>query len=129
MSFMCTAFPVSCHSIIRVLWAAAILCISSCTAAERCLSTPSAFSRSRTSAGTVRPALDRLLSPGEIRVAEEHLRDFGFDPGPVEGLFTAETQAAVRAFQARYGLAVSGLLDHETRQELLPGLDQWQFDP
>ena len=48
----------------------------------------------------------------------------GFDPGPVDGLFTAETRAAVRAYQARYGLPVSGLLDRRTRLELLPGLDQ-----
>jgi peptidoglycan hydrolase-like protein with peptidoglycan-binding domain len=68
------------------------------------------------------------LSQGEIQVAETHLRDFGFDPGPVDGIFTAETRAAVRAYQARYGLTVSGLLDRETRRELLPGLDQWEFD-
>ena len=71
-----------------------------------------------------RPAYDRLLLAGDIYVAEAHLRDFGFDPGPVDGLFTAETRAAVRAYQARYGLPVSGLLDWKTRQELLPGFDQ-----
>ena len=76
-----------------------------------------------------RPALDQLLSSGEIQVAEGHLRDFGLDPGPVDGLFTAQTQAAVRAFQVRYGIPVSGLLDRETRRELLPGLDQWEFEP
>jgi peptidoglycan hydrolase-like protein with peptidoglycan-binding domain len=70
-----------------------------------------------------RPALERLLTRGEIQVAEGHLKDFGFDPGPVDGLFTAETQLAVRAFQARYGLPVSGLLDYATRLQLLPGLD------
>jgi peptidoglycan hydrolase-like protein with peptidoglycan-binding domain len=57
------------------------------------------------------------------------LRDFGYDPGPVDGLFTAQTQAAVRAFQARYGIPVSGLLERDTRQELVPGLDQDAFDP
>jgi membrane-bound lytic murein transglycosylase B len=71
----------------------------------------------------LRPATDRLLTPGDIQVAQEHLREFGFDPGPVNGIFTAETQAAVRAFQARYGLPVSGLLDRATRLELVPGLD------
>jgi peptidoglycan hydrolase-like protein with peptidoglycan-binding domain len=69
-----------------------------------------------------RPAVDRLFTRGEIQVAEVHLRDFGFDPGPVDGIFTAETRAAVRAYQARYGLPVSGRLDLETRRELLPGL-------
>jgi peptidoglycan hydrolase-like protein with peptidoglycan-binding domain len=71
----------------------------------------------------VRPALDRLLTSGDIQVAEEHLRDFGFDPGPVDGIFTSQTQTAVRAFQDRYGIPVSGLLDQTTRRELLPGLD------
>jgi N-acetyl-anhydromuramyl-L-alanine amidase AmpD len=74
-------------------------------------------------AGTVRPAVDRLLNRGDIQVAEAHLQDFGFNPGPVDGLYTAQTQAAVRAFQATYGLSVSGQLDYETRLQLLPGLD------
>jgi peptidoglycan hydrolase-like protein with peptidoglycan-binding domain len=75
----------------------------------------------------LRPAYDRILLPGDIQVAEGHLRDFGYDPGPVDGRFTAETQAAVRAYQRRYGLPVSGLLDWETRLELVPGLDQPGF--
>jgi carboxyl-terminal processing protease len=69
------------------------------------------------------PSLDRLLTSGDIQIAEMRLRDFGFDPGPVDGIFTAQTQAAVRAFQARYGLPVSGLLDHATREELKLGVD------
>jgi peptidoglycan hydrolase-like protein with peptidoglycan-binding domain len=73
--------------------------------------------------GAVRAAYDRMLTPGDIQVAEEHLQAFGYDPGPVDGLFTAQTQAAVRAFQRRYGLSVSGLLDYQTRLELVPGLD------
>lgn len=73
--------------------------------------------------GSARAAYDRILTPGDIQVAEEHLRAFGYDPGEVDGIFTAQTQAAVRAFQRRYGLSVSGLLDYETRQELVPGLN------
>jgi peptidoglycan hydrolase-like protein with peptidoglycan-binding domain len=75
--------------------------------------------------GTVRPAVDRLLNRGDIQVAEAHLQDFGFDPGPIDGIYTAQTQAAVRGYQARYGLPVSGLLDYATRLQLLPGL---QYD-
>jgi peptidoglycan hydrolase-like protein with peptidoglycan-binding domain len=74
-------------------------------------------------AATIRPAVDRLLNSGDIQVAEGRLKDFGFDPGPVDGVFTAQTQVAVRAFQARYGLTVSGLLDRETREELKLGVD------
>ncbi|MGH8065239.1 MAG: peptidoglycan-binding domain-containing protein [Candidatus Entotheonellia bacterium] len=58
-----------------------------------------------------------------MQVAEGHVNAFGCDPGPVDGLLTAQTPAAVRAFQVRYGLPVSGLLDRATREELLPGLD------
>jgi N-acetylmuramoyl-L-alanine amidase len=75
------------------------------------------------------PAVDRLLSQGEIQVAEEHLKNFGFDPGPVDGLFTTQTQAAIRAYQARYGLPVSGLLDYVTRLQLLPGVDHDRPNP
>ena len=72
----------------------------------------------------LRPATDVLLNAGDIQVAQEHLRAFGFDPGPVVGVFTPETQEAVRAYQARYGIPVSGLLDRATRRGLLPGFDQ-----
>lgn len=74
------------------------------------------------------PALDRLLTSGDIYIAETRLRDFGFDPGPVDGTFTAETQEAIRAFQARYGLPVSGLLDRSTREELRLGVDPKRTD-
>jgi len=72
---------------------------------------------------TARAAYDRILTPGDIQVAEEHLQAFAYDTGPVDGIYTSQTQAAVWAFQCRYGLWVSGLLDHETRLELVPGLD------
>ena len=76
-----------------------------------------------TGPGGLRPAYDRILSAGDIQVAETHLRDFGYDPGPVDGIYTVETQAAVRAYQQRYGLPVTGRLDWATRRELVPGLD------
>jgi peptidoglycan hydrolase-like protein with peptidoglycan-binding domain len=72
-------------------------------------------------AGTVRPAVDRLLNRGDIQVAQMHLHAFGFDPGPIDGIYTDQTQGAVRAFQATYGLSVSGLLDRQTRELLKVG--------
>ena len=74
-------------------------------------------------AGTIQPAVDRLLSRGDIQVAQTHLRDFGFDPGPIDDIYTSQTQAAVRAYQATYGLSVSGQLDLQTREELKLGVD------
>jgi peptidoglycan hydrolase-like protein with peptidoglycan-binding domain len=61
---------------------------------------------------------------GDITVTQAHSKAFGFDSGPVDGIFTAQTQAVVRAFQTRYGIRVSGLLDRETRENLVPGLNR-----
>jgi peptidoglycan hydrolase-like protein with peptidoglycan-binding domain len=69
-------------------------------------------------AETIQPAVDRIFNRSDIQVAQTHLREFGFDPGPIDGIYTAQTQAAVRAYQATYGLSVSGLLDRETRDQL-----------
>jgi peptidoglycan hydrolase-like protein with peptidoglycan-binding domain len=80
-------------------------------------------------AGRERPAVDRLLTRGDIQVAQMHVRAFGFDPGPIDGIYTAQTQAAVRAYQARYGLPASGLLDYTTRLQLIPGLDFDKDEP
>jgi hypothetical protein len=41
--------------------------------------------------GPIRPALDRLLTRGDIEVATAHVQDFGFNPGLVDGIFTALT--------------------------------------
>ena len=73
--------------------------------------------------GTVRPAADRFFNRFEIQVAQMRLQAFGFDPGPINGVYNAQTQAAVRAFQATYGLTVSGLLDRQTRGVLRLGVD------
>jgi peptidoglycan hydrolase-like protein with peptidoglycan-binding domain len=70
----------------------------------------------------------RLLTRGDIQVAQMHVRQFGFDPGPVDGTYTAQTQAAVRAFQTTYGLFVSGLLDRQTREQLKVGSDPKRGD-
>jgi peptidoglycan hydrolase-like protein with peptidoglycan-binding domain len=61
-------------------------------------------------------------------VAQMHLRAFGFDPGPIDGIYTAQTQAAIRAFQTTYGLVVSGLLDPQTREQLKVGPDSKRGD-
>ena len=78
--------------------------------------------------GTIQPAVDRFLNRGDIQVAQTHLRDFGFDPGPIDGIYTPQTQAAVRAYQTTYGLSVSGLLDLQTREQLKVGPDSKRGD-
>jgi peptidoglycan hydrolase-like protein with peptidoglycan-binding domain len=103
-----------------------LLLLTACVASQT--DGPTAVRSAALAPGAERPALDRLLTPGDIQIAEARLRDFGFDPGPGDGVFTAQTQAAVRAFQARYGLPVSGLLDRATREELKLGVDRKRGD-
>jgi peptidoglycan hydrolase-like protein with peptidoglycan-binding domain len=103
-----------------------LLLLTACVASQS--EELTAVRSSAPTSGPDRPALDRLLTQGVIQVAEAHLRDFGFDPGPVDGTFTAQTGAAVRAFQARYGLPVTGLLDRATRKELKLGVDPKRGD-
>jgi hypothetical protein len=126
MSSTWNTFLVVWNSLWRAIWVAVLVGVSASTATDR---PHSPLSDARISGDTRRPVLDRILSQGEFQVAEGHLRDFGYDPGPVDGLLTAQTQAAVRDFQARDCLRISGLLDRQTRQEWLPGLDQDAFDP
>jgi putative peptidoglycan binding protein len=71
----------------RVVIGLAMLCLVACVA-----------SQPRGPMG-LRPAYDRMLLAGDMYIAETHVRDFGYDLGPVDGRFTAETHAAVRAYQ------------------------------
>ena len=50
--------------------------------------------------------------------AQERLKAAGFDPGPVDGMLDARTQAALRQYQRHQGLPVTGALDAATRKAL-----------
>lgn len=68
-------------------------------------------------------AVDQLLAKDMIQLAETNLKTAGIDPGPVDGIFDGQTETAVLAFQERYTLPKTGLLDETTRRYLLPGVD------
>ena len=60
----------------------------------------------------------KLLSKDHIQQVQERLKAEGFDPGPVDGALHAQTEAAIRQYQQKQGLPVSGALDEATLREL-----------
>ncbi|MBM3570099.1 MAG: DUF3380 domain-containing protein [Alphaproteobacteria bacterium] len=64
-------------------------------------------------------ALGRGRLPGlDLRAAQIGLTYRGLDPGPIDGQMGSQTGQALRAFQARAGLAESGRLDAATKAAL-----------
>jgi peptidoglycan hydrolase-like protein with peptidoglycan-binding domain len=58
-------------------------------------------------------------SQGEmVRDAQIALRDAGYQPGRIDGVMGPTTQAAIREFQASYGLPQTGRLDEPTQRQL-----------
>ncbi|SFP37041.1 peptidoglycan-binding domain-containing protein [Tranquillimonas alkanivorans] len=53
------------------------------------------------------------------RAVEQRLQALGLEPGPVDGEFTDDTRRAVRRYQDRAGLPVSGFLNEPTVVRLL----------
>jgi len=74
--------------------------------------------------GNLPAAVDQLLAQDMIQLAQTTLKVAGFDPGRTDGVFDAQTSAALRRYQAANGIPVSGLLDSPTRRVLLTGSDE-----
>jgi len=55
---------------------------------------------------------------GDVRAAQQALQEKGFDPGPVDGMMGTKTTAAVKEFQQKNNLTVTGTLDADTRDRL-----------
>jgi peptidoglycan hydrolase-like protein with peptidoglycan-binding domain len=49
---------------------------------------------------------------------EQALKAKGYDPGPVDGKIDSQTQAAMRDFQKKNNLRVTGNLDQATAEAL-----------
>ena len=50
----------------------------------------------------------------QMTLAQERLRRFGYEPGPMDGIMRSETASALRAFQRAHGLSVTGRTNPET---------------
>jgi hyperosmotically inducible protein len=54
----------------------------------------------------------------DVRVAQEKLKDKGYDPGPVDGIWGQRTAAAVSEYQRKEKMTVTNRLDPETLGKL-----------
>jgi len=50
--------------------------------------------------------------------AQRALRDLGYDPGPINGMFGPRTRAALEKYQQAERLSVTGELDAPTMERL-----------
>jgi peptidoglycan hydrolase-like protein with peptidoglycan-binding domain len=69
-------------------------------------------------AGEQAPEQRHLLTKGQIQQVQERLKAEGIDPGPVDGVLNPQTEAALRQYQGKRGLPVSGAPDERTLREL-----------
>jgi peptidoglycan hydrolase-like protein with peptidoglycan-binding domain len=56
------------------------------------------------------PTLREGSSGDAVRQLQVALKELGHDPGPIDGQFGPQTEAAVKAFQQQRGIAVDGVV-------------------
>ena len=73
------------------------------------------------------PAQGTIITKDNLKLIQERLKAEGVYTGPVNGEMNAQTEAALRAYQEKQGIAVSGAADEATLKQLqieLPTLRQ-----
>jgi peptidoglycan hydrolase-like protein with peptidoglycan-binding domain len=60
------------------------------------------------------PVLKRGAAEPAVRDLQEALKALGHDPGPVDGVFGAKTESAVKAFQQSREITVDGIVGRVT---------------
>jgi peptidoglycan hydrolase-like protein with peptidoglycan-binding domain len=68
--------------------------------------------------GEQRPEQKQLITTGNLKLVQERLKAEGVYAGPVDGEMSAQTEAALRAYQEKQGLPVSGAADETTLKQL-----------
>jgi peptidoglycan hydrolase-like protein with peptidoglycan-binding domain len=74
-----------------------------------------------TEAGTTgeqRPEQRQTLTKDHLKQVQERLKAEGVYAGPVDGELNAQTEAALRQYQQKHGIPVSGAADEATLKEL-----------
>jgi osmotically-inducible protein OsmY len=67
---------------------------------------------------------DRMAATGEahVRAGQQALKERGFDPGPIDGVYGPRTAAAVKEFQQKENLTLTGRFDSQTLGKLDVGV-------
>jgi peptidoglycan hydrolase-like protein with peptidoglycan-binding domain len=60
----------------------------------------------------------KQLSKEDVKDLQSILKDLGLDPGPIDGILGPKTRKALRDFQKKQELPVTGLPDEKTVQAL-----------
>jgi len=68
--------------------------------------------------GEQRPEQQQIISKDNLKLVQERLQAEGVYAGPVDGELNAQTEAALRAYQQKRGIPVSGAVDEETLRQL-----------
>jgi peptidoglycan hydrolase-like protein with peptidoglycan-binding domain len=72
---------------------------------------------------TRRRSADMRTTPQtHIRAAQEKLKEKGYDPGPIDGIWGPRTAAAVSEYQRKENMTVTNRLDAETLGKLDVGI-------
>jgi peptidoglycan hydrolase-like protein with peptidoglycan-binding domain len=83
---------------------------------------PSEAQQNRAEERTVQKSIPpHPLNEAQIRRYQEQLEAVGFSTGSEKGSITPETETALRAYQAKHGLATTGELDEATQRSLVAG--------
>jgi len=68
--------------------------------------------------GEQRPEQKQIITRDNLKLVQQRLQAEGVYAGPLDGELTAQTEAALRQYQAKQGLPVSGAADEATLQRL-----------
>ena len=68
--------------------------------------------------GEPRPEQKQIITPANLKLVQQRLQAEGVYAGPIDGEMNAQTEAALRAYQAKQGLPSSGAPDEATLKEL-----------
>lgn len=61
-----------------------------------------------------RPTLRRGSRGSDVEFLQQTLEEFGYDPGPIDGIFGSRTERAVKDFQTAKRLLVDGIVGKQT---------------